>query len=229
MSGPGKLSVEPGSESVSAVFVGGDPVLVEGIDESLGVSTLHISADDVMSSGNILDHRINTGGFVWVHVVPSGIIRTSAVAEDADFGEASLLARSVSAARATADRTGVPLTFVAILPTPGLLTSSLGQSCDLALSTMESLMRTEIGRWGNANYRIVAIEHSGLEGYIPDGQRPLDQILERTPMKVLGTFAQLGDALRYVGSRRASYVTGTFLRVDGGWNAYSWMYPARTI
>ena len=48
-------------------------------------------------------------------------------------------------------------------------------------------------------------------------------------MKVLGTFAQLGDVLRFVGSRQASYVTGTFLRMDGGWTAYSWMYPARTI
>ena len=69
----------------------------------------------------------------------------------------------------------------------------------------------------------------GWKGYAPENQRPKDQVIKRTPMKVLGTFAQLGDVLRFVGSRRASYVTGTFLRMDGGWTAYSWMYPARTI
>ena len=90
-------------------------------------------------------------------------------------------------------------------------------------------MRTEIGHWSIAGDRIVAVTYAGLDGYAPAGQRPTEQVIERTPMKALATFAQLGDVIRFVGSRQASYVTGTFLRMDGGWTAYSWMYPARTI
>jgi NAD(P)-dependent dehydrogenase (short-subunit alcohol dehydrogenase family) len=46
---------------------------------------------------------------------------------------------------------------------------------------------------------------------------------------VLGNVGHLADVIRYLGSRSARYVTGTVIHVDGGWNAYSWIYPARTI
>jgi NAD(P)-dependent dehydrogenase (short-subunit alcohol dehydrogenase family) len=94
---------------------------------------------------------------------------------------------------------------------------------------MDSLMRVEIGPWSNAGNRLLAIVHAGIAGYAPDGMRTEDEVRKRTPMHELGTFSQLADAIRFVGSERAAYVTGTCLHVDGGWNAYSWMYPARTI
>ena len=140
-----------------------------------------------------------------------------------------MLERSLGAARALGDRTHIPVTFVALLPEIGLLTGARERRCALASATMQTLMRTEIGRWSNAGDRIVAVTYAGLEGHAPDSQRPTDQVIERTPMKALATFAQLGDVLRFVGSRQASYVTGTFLRMDGGWTAYSWHYPAKTI
>ena len=121
------------------------------------------------------------------------------------------------------------MTFVALLPEIGLFAGAQERRCALASATMQSLMRTEIGRWSNSGDRIVAVTYAGLEGPAPDSRRPTDQVIERTPMKALATFAQLGDVLRFVGSRQASYVTGTFLRMDGGWTAYSWHYPAKTI
>ena len=211
------------------VMTGGEPAFAQRVDSALGMPSLRLRADEIESRASSLDEQMAPEGVVWIHMVP-GVTDPAPHNHDAPvFEEAALLERSVGAARAFADRTRIPLTFVAILPELGLFTAAQRRRCDLASATMESLLRTEIGRWSNAGDRILAVTHVGLEGHAPESHRPTEQVIERTPMKVLGTFAQLGDVLRFVGSRQASYVTGTFLRMDGGWTAYSWMYPARTI
>jgi NAD(P)-dependent dehydrogenase (short-subunit alcohol dehydrogenase family) len=91
------------------------------------------------------------------------------------------------------------------------------------------MIRVQIGPWSNDGHRLVTIVYSGVEGYSEPCMRSVDEILKRTPMHELCTIGHLADAIRFIGSDRAAYITGTALRVDGGWNAYSWFYPARTI
>ena len=211
------------------VMTGGEPSFVQHVESALGMPSLHLRPHEVGSSADSLDEQMAPEGVVWIHLVPSAADPTSHNHDALVFEEATWLERSLGVARAFGDRTRIPLTFVALLPELGLFAGAQRRRCDLASATMESLLRTEIGRWSNAGDRILAVTYVGLDGYIPENQRLTDQVIERTPMKVLSTFAQLGDVLRFVGSRQASYVTGTFLRMDGGWTAYSWMYPARTI
>ena len=211
------------------VIAGGEPSFVEQLESALGMATLRVAPDELDADAGVLDGRLASAGVVWIHPVP-GIAGSTAPSDDAPtFDEAASLERSVVAARAFGDSTGAPMTFIAVLPELGLFTGTRERRCALASATMQSLMRTEIRRWSNAGDRILAVTYTGLEGHAPDGGRPADQVIERTPMKVLGTFAQLGDVLRFVGSRQASYVTGTVVRMDGGWTAYSWHYPAKTI
>jgi len=190
---------------------------------------LRLSPDALDSNDGSLDGQLAPAGVVWIHLVPGLAPRASEDHGAGLFEEAALLERSVGAARALGDRTRIPVTFVALLPEIGLFTGAQERRCALASATMQSLMRTEIGRWSNAGDRILAVTYAGLEGHAPGGQRTTDQVIDRTPMKAPATFAQLGDVLRFVGSRQASYVTGTTLRMDGGWTAYSWHYPAKTI
>lgn len=211
------------------VLTGGEPSFAQSVETVLGFPALRTGPDKFESGGTSLDGQLATEGVVWIHLVPGVAERPPHGHDVPVFEEATLLERSARAARDFADRTSIPLTFVAVLPALGLFTGNHGRRCDLASATMESLMRTEIGRWSKANDRIVAVTYAGLEGYVSEGQRLVDEIVERTPMKALCSFEQLGDALRFVGSRRASYITGTVLCVDGGWRPYSWMYPARTI
>ena len=211
------------------VIAGGEPSFAEQLESALGMPALRLAPDGLESSDGSLDERLAPTGVVWIHLVPSLATPASQNHDAGVFDEAALLERSIGAARALGDRTNIPLTFVALLPELGLFAGAPERRCALASATMQSLMRTEIGRWSNSGDRIVAVTYAGLEGHAPDGQRPTDQVIERTPMKALAMFAQLGDVLRFVGSRQASYVTGTFLRMDGGWTAYSWHYPAKTI
>ena len=90
-------------------------------------------------------------------------------------------------------------------------------------------MQNQIGEWSADGDRLLGVVYAGLDEEPIEGQRPGDEVVSRTPAGVLGTVGQLADAITFLGSRHAAYVTGTLVHVDGGWNAYSWIYPARTI
>jgi hypothetical protein len=209
------------SASTTAVLVGGG-TLADGIAAALDVPLERLAPARLDDAHELLGDRVSERGLVWIHLVPSA-------AGDEPTDEAALLVRSAHAARGLAEDAGAPVTFIAVLPMPGMFRGAAALACDLALSAMTSLMRVEIGDWSSDGRRIAGVVHAGIEGYEPAGQRPLEEIRLRTPMASLAGFQQVADALRFVGSRSATYITGTLVRVDGGCDGYSWVYPARTI
>jgi hypothetical protein len=181
----------------------------------------------------LFDDRADLGAIVWIHHVPSadrtpdaGLVSPDASAQ---LSETELLLASIARARAAAAAAGVPLTFIALFPSRGLIVGAAGLACDLARGAMEGLIEHQIGAWSVDGARLLGVVYGGIEDQLFGGQRPLHEVRSRTPMRTLGTIAQLADAVRFFGSPIASYITGTIVHVDGGWNAYSWIYPARTI
>lgn len=160
---------------------------------------------------------------VWIHALPAR------PEESPPFGESELLLASVETAGDAARAAGARLTFLALLPAQGLYTGALGEACDLARATMRGLLESRVAAWSQQGWRLLGVVHGGLEGAGGAGQRGAEAVRRRTPMDRPGTLRELAAAVRYLGSDRAEYVTGTFLHVDGGWRAYSWIYPARTI
>jgi NAD(P)-dependent dehydrogenase (short-subunit alcohol dehydrogenase family) len=211
---------------VSVVIVGGASGLGAGIGDALGVPFLPLDASSLQASSEDL---VSADRLVWIHAVPALPTAAGAVAPDGVLGEAATLVGSARTARAVASRSSASLVFIAALPARGLMTGDHGAACDMATGAMDSLMRVEIGPWSNLGHRLLAVVYGGVAGCTPDGARSEEDIRRRTPMHELCTPRELADAIRFVGSERAAYITGTSLRVDGGWNAYSWMYPARTI
>lgn len=162
-------------------------------------------------------------GLVWMHLVPAG------AGFGSELDESMLLLRSAERAARTASEAGTPLTFLALVPSRGLFVGPAGLACDLARGALDALIRTQVGPWSARGNRLLGIVYAGVAGHALDGQRSADEVRLRTPMGRPATVSQLADAIRYLGSPLAAYVTGTLLHVDGGWNAYSWIYPARTI
>lgn len=52
--------------------------------------------------------------------------------------------------------------------------------------------------------------------------------ISRTPMGRLGQISEVIEAITFLASSEAAFVTGEVLRVDGGWTAYHLFYPFET-
>jgi NAD(P)-dependent dehydrogenase (short-subunit alcohol dehydrogenase family) len=85
--------------------------------------------------------------------------------------------------------------------------------------------------WGLAGLRVNAV----APGYVRtalvealEGQGALDSraIHQRTPMGRMGLPAEIAEAIAFLASPAASYITGTVLQVDGGWVAHGGATPA---
>ena len=56
---------------------------------------------------------------------------------------------------------------------------------------------------------------------LAEGTATVEAYERRTPMHRLGTEREISEAVLYLASEEASYVTAETLKVDGGWGAYS--------
>jgi NAD(P)-dependent dehydrogenase (short-subunit alcohol dehydrogenase family) len=55
-----------------------------------------------------------------------------------------------------------------------------------------------------------------------DGKVKLEDLEKRTPQRRLGTGDDIANAVRYVASEGAAFMTGETLVVDGGWTAFGY-------
>ena len=90
---------------------------------------------------------------------------------------------------------------------------------------LTEVLATEWGRYG---VRVNAISPGTIrtemaEEAVRAGVATLDGYIRRTPLGRLGEVHEIASAVLFFASDRSSYVTGTNLRVDGGWVA--WGYP----
>jgi hypothetical protein len=206
-----------GTNKAQGAIVGPRHPFVSDLVEHLGVEIVRVDPDRFDAASLGAGTRV-----VWIHMVPTN-------ADASGLDEAELFLRSQRLARRIAAESDRSLTFLALLPSRGLYTGPTGLACELARGSFEALMRAEIDEWGLTGNRIVGVVYPALDGYVFSGQRSAAEALGRTPMAVLATVDHIADAIRFLGSERTSYLTGTLVHVDGGWNAYSWFYPARAI
>ena len=92
---------------------------------------------------------------------------------------------------------------------------------------VEGLTKVLAAEWARQNIRVVSICPAFIqtEMDVGDSSSPVggyteEQILHRTPMGRYGTIDEVADAVLYVASPRATYITGSDILVDGGWYCY---------
>jgi NAD(P)-dependent dehydrogenase (short-subunit alcohol dehydrogenase family) len=87
---------------------------------------------------------------------------------------------------------------------------------------IEGLVRSLATEWGPRGIRVNAVAPGTIStemqaSMVATGLVSLDSYLERIPMDRVGRPEEIADAVAYLASDRASYITGVVLPVDGGW------------
>jgi NAD(P)-dependent dehydrogenase (short-subunit alcohol dehydrogenase family) len=90
-------------------------------------------------------------------------------------------------------------------------------------------MQCNLENWAARNRRINIIRVGAADDALFTSTRKLDVLVARTPMHRAATSDEIADAIDFLASEAAGYVTGSVLDVDGGWSAYSWFFPARDL
>ncbi|MDG2268798.1 MAG: SDR family NAD(P)-dependent oxidoreductase [Alphaproteobacteria bacterium] len=97
-----------------------------------------------------------------------------------------------------------------------------------------ALTRELACEWGPHGVRINAvgpgyIATPMIQGLVDADKIDTDRINNRTPMGRLGTPAEVGQAIAFLASDFASFITGETLFVDGGWMAYGGAGDVKTF
>ena len=62
-----------------------------------------------------------------------------------------------------------------------------------------------------------------IDDLVDAGKLTLDALEKRTPQRRLGTLEEISQAVVYVASDDAGFMTGSVVTIDGGWSAYGYM------
>jgi 3-oxoacyl-[acyl-carrier protein] reductase len=87
-----------------------------------------------------------------------------------------------------------------------------------------NITRTLAAELGRYNIRVNAIAPGftmtkGFEHQVSIGTVNREDLLSRLPLKRFGTVEEMANAIIFLASDKASYITGVTLQVDGGWLA----------
>jgi NAD(P)-dependent dehydrogenase (short-subunit alcohol dehydrogenase family) len=87
------------------------------------------------------------------------------------------------------------------------------------------LTKVLASEWAPLNIRVLAVAPSYVttdlvQQAVDTGNFDLERTLERTPMKRLGTPEDVAGVVSFLVSKKAGYMTGSVVYVDGGWAGF---------
>lgn len=192
------------------VFVGSvaDPAMVAGafrhMDETLG------GIDALINNAGIAAHMptVDLGLEDWNRVMGVGV-------------NGSFLCAQEAGRRMLTQGAGAIVNISSIY---GVVAAPNRLAYCVSKSAVAMMARSLAVEWADRGVRVNAISpgyvHTKLvEGLIENNLIDFTAIQNRTPMKRMGTPAEIAEMAVYLCSPASSYVTGQVIAVDGGWTA----------
>ena len=204
--------------------------------QSLGAHFLHTDVSDHQSVRQAVDAIIADHGRIDVWINNAGVAHKSPVVDlDVDGWEADI-GVMLSGTFYCAKYAGQVLIkqgsgcMVNVSSVNGLLAQKAHAGYCAAKAGINMLTKVLASEWGEHGIRVNAVAPGVVmtdlvEEGINQGIVTEEQYLGRIPMGELGELNDVVEAVLFLASDEASFVTGEVLRVDGGWTAYHLFYP----
>ena len=204
--------------------------------QSLGAHFLHTDVSDHQSVRQAVDAIIADHGRIDVWINNAGVAHKSPVVDlDVDGWEADI-GVMLSGTFYCAKYAGQVLIkqgsgcMVNVSSVNGLLAQKARAGYCAAKAGINMLTKVLASEWGEHGIRVNAVAPGVVmtdlvEEGINQGIVTEEQYLGRIPMGELGELNDVVEAVLFLASDEASFVTGEVLRVDGGWTAYHLFYP----
>jgi NAD(P)-dependent dehydrogenase (short-subunit alcohol dehydrogenase family) len=217
----GELVEERGQQAAEKLVAQGYLAQAHPLDVTRTESCAQI-VDQVLGAYGRIDILVNNAGLFLLE-------KSEEVAEDhwrlqvdVMLNGAFFMTQAVARAAMIPQRSGVVVNIASIGGMGGWPMRSAYNAAKAGLIVLTEVLATE---WAQYNIRLNCISPSVtrtdmMESMIKQGSVTLEKYSNRTPIGRVAEVSEIADAVLFLASDRASYITGENLRVDGGWVPY---------
>lgn len=224
------------AEGANVVIAEKDPQTGAASAQKLNAAFEQLDVSDAAEVAKVVDSVVARHGHIDVWINNAGIAHKGYAVQlepadwDADIGV--MLSGAFYSARYVGpvmmrQRSG---NMVNIASVNGLLAQKGRAPYCSAKAGLIMLTKVLASEWAEHGVRVNAVAPGVVmtelvQQGIQQGLVTEQTYLSRTPMGRLGELNEVVEAVTFLASDEASYVTGEVLRVDGGWTAYHLFYP----
>jgi NAD(P)-dependent dehydrogenase (short-subunit alcohol dehydrogenase family) len=217
----GELVEERGQEAAEKLNARGYLASAYSLDVTRTESCARV-VDQVLGSYGRIDILVNNAGLFLLHKseeIPEDQWRLQV---DVMLNGAFFMTQAVAREAMIPQRSGVVVNIASIGGMGGWPMRSAYNAAKAGLIVLTEVLATE---WAQYNIRLNCVSPSVtrtdmMEGMIKQGAVTLEKYNNRTPIGRVAEVSEIAEAVLFLASDRASFITGENLRVDGGWVPY---------
>jgi len=221
----GELAVERGQQAAEKLKAAGYEARAYPLDVR-SVDSCRWLAQKVMEDYGQIDILVNNAGLFYLHKSEEMPEDRWRIQIDVMLNGAFFMTQAVARQAMIPQRRGVVVNIASIGGMGGWPMRSAYNAAKAGLIVLTEVLATE---WAQYNIRLNCVSPSVtrtdmMEDLIRQGLVTVDQYARRTPLGRIAEVSEVAEAVLFLASDRASFITGENLRVDGGWVPYGNLY-----
>ncbi len=217
----GELVEERGQEAAEKLNAQGYRASTYPLDVTQTQSCAQV-VNQVLEAYGRIDILVNNAGLFILHKseeIPEDIWRLQV---DVMLNGAFFMTQAVAREAMIPQRRGAVVNIASIGGMGGWPMRSAYNAAKAGLIVLTEVLATE---WAQYNIRLNCVSPSVtrtdmMDSMIKKGMVTLEKYSNRTPLGRVAEVSEIAEAVLFLASDRASYITGENLRVDGGWVPY---------